>query len=105
MAYYNPRTDKIMGCKRGSYAWEHENRHRDQYKKGIAHLVDNLHLVWYNIAFLTGSGGFVFDRWHGLFIGIGLAMFPHILGLAYLEGDAYLVGLYRWIRLRRRHHG
>ena len=34
MAYYDNATDKIVGCKKNSLVWHHEDRHRQQFKNG-----------------------------------------------------------------------
>ncbi len=35
MAFYDPRTNEIHGCKAGSLTWWHEKGHQDWFKKGI----------------------------------------------------------------------
>lgn len=96
-AYYDPLTDTIHGCREGSYAWFHEARHREQYKRGKAELLDQLYVICYYASFLCAIGGWVFGGgpW-GMVKGIGLAFLPHVLSQAYLEADAYLVGWWHW---------
>lgn len=99
-AYYDPVSDRIHGCEPGSYAWEHERRHREQYLRGKAELLDQLHVLCYYVSFLCAIGGWIVAGPWGMIQGIGFAFLPHVLSLAYLEGDAYLVGFVRWRRKR-----
>lgn len=95
-AYYDPLTDNIVGAVRGSYAWFHEQRHREQYERGVAQKADQLHVWLYYAAFLAGPVGAWFLGLWGWFVGVGMAFTPHVFALAFLELDAYVVGSYRW---------
>lgn len=95
-AYYDPVTDTIHGCKPGSYAYAHEERHREQYKKGKAELLDKLYVISYYASFVCAVGGFIVKGPWGMVEGIGLAFLPHVISQLYLEADAYIVGLIRW---------
>jgi hypothetical protein len=92
MSYYDPQRDEILNCKPGSYAYAHEERHRWQYKIGLATKLDKLGVWCYYIACFAGALGMAYGGSIGLFLGIGIAMFPNILGDIGLELDAYIVG-------------
>lgn len=92
MSYYDPQSDQILNCKPGSYAYAHEERHRAQYKAGIADKIDRMGVWCYYVAAFAGFIGLVFSGWIGMLIGIGLGQFPYICGLVLLEVDAYVVG-------------
>lgn len=98
MARYDPDTDTIHDAEPGTWSHEHELRHREQYAHGWARRADQLHIWLYYAAFIAGPVG----AWHlgpyGWVVGVGLAMTPHVLALALLEADAYLVGSWRWLR-------
>lgn len=96
IATYNPTTDKIEGCEKGTYTYEHELRHREQYKNGSAIFTDRLHIVLYYLAFLNMPFGYMIAGWTGVFLSVGVFMLPHILSLLYLELDASIVGFVRW---------
>lgn len=98
MPYYDPVSDSIHGCEPGSYAWYHEDRHRQQYKRGKADLLDQLYVICYYASFLCAVGGFVVGGPWGSVKGIGLAFLPHVISQLYLEADAYLVGFIQWRR-------
>lgn len=49
MAYYDPLTDSIEGCKTGSLTWYHEKGHQYWYKKGYEQYLD-----YYQEMFLYG---------------------------------------------------
>lgn len=107
-AYYDPRLDAIVGAERGSYAWEHEQRHREQYHSGIAQKVDVLQVWGYYCGMSPLLLSVFFIPWLGFskalllacLATIGLAYLPFTLGMVYLEADAYLVGWIRWRRHR-----
>lgn len=97
-AFYNPRTDTIEGCKPFSVAWYHEARHRWQYERGWAQRTDNL-FVWSEyVSFIAGIGGWLWLGPPGLFVGIGVAMFPALGALALLELDAYVTGFAWYVK-------
>lgn len=106
-SYYDPKTDTIENAMPGTYAWEHEQRHREQYQKGIAQKVDKLQVFGYYCGmtvmlfgwihhFISGTGWVVLGI--GLLATIGLGYLPFTLGMVYLEADAHLMG---WQRYRR----
>lgn len=94
--YYDPKTDEIHGAVPGSWAFCHEYRHREQYKGRWAHRADMLHVWLYYAAFIAGPVGAWWLGVYGWFVGVGLAMTPHIFSLMLLEADAYVVGTWRW---------
>lgn len=95
-AYYDPISDSIHGCEPGSYAYAHEERHREQYKKGNAAKLDQLYVICYYASFICAVGGFLANGWPGMAEGIGLAFLPHVISQLYLEGDAYIMGYLKW---------
>lgn len=97
-AFYDPVKDEIVGAKVGSFAWFHESRHREQYVSGWAVRADILHIYCYYSAFFACVLGFFLLGYLGLLVGIGACMLPHVLSLALLELDAYVVGTFRWLR-------
>lgn len=97
MARYEPDTDTICGAEPRSWAYYHEIRHREQYKHGWARRADKLHIWMYYAAFIGGPAGAWNLGVYGWFVGIGIAMTPHILALALLEADAYVVGTWRYV--------
>lgn len=99
-AYYDPVTDTIHGCEPGTYAHFHELRHRDQYKRGKAALLDQLYVICYYASFLTSIGGWIVGGPWGMIKGIGLAFLPHVISMAYLEADAYIMGWIAWRKSR-----
>lgn len=98
MTHYDPNTDTIHGAESGTWAYLHEERHREQYARGMAQRADQMHMWLYYAAFIAGPVGAWKLGEYGWFIGVGIAMTPHIMALAYLEADAYLVGTWRWMR-------
>jgi nicotinamide riboside transporter PnuC len=98
--YYDPGLDTIYGCEPGTYSWHHENRHRQQYKKGKAELLDQLYVICYYASFLCALGGWIVGGPWGMIKGIGLAFLPHVISQLYLETDAYLVGWWQWRKER-----
>ena len=98
LTHYDPNTDIIHGAEPGTWAYMHEERHREQYERGVAQKADRLHMWLYYAAFIAGPVGAWTLGVFGWFVGVGMAMTPHILSLAYLELDAYIVGTWRWLR-------
>lgn len=98
MSYYDPATDKILNCEKGSYAYAHEERHRAQYKSGIAEKIDKLSVWCYYVAFVTGPLGLLFGGFTGMLLGVGAAMTPHVAGVLLLEVDAYVIGYLNYRR-------
>jgi len=94
--YYDPISDTIHGAEPGTYAYAHEERHRQQYKKGKAALLDQLYVICYYASFICAVGGFIAGGPWGAVKGIGLAFVPHVISQLYLEGDAYIVGFLQW---------
>lgn len=92
MSYYDPVEDKIHNCEPGSYAYAHEERHREQYRSGIATRLDKMSVWCYYCAIFAGFFGLVATGITGMIFGIGLCMFPMIVGNFGLEVDAYIVG-------------
>ncbi len=96
VVYYDPVSDRIVGAVPGSWAYAHEERHREQYRRGWAQRVDMLHMRLYYAAFVAGPVGWWVGGWRGWFLGVGVAMTPHIVGVGLLELDAYVVGSWEW---------
>lgn len=40
VAFYDERSDKIYGCKKGSLEYYHEEGHRNMWKEGTAQILD-----------------------------------------------------------------
>lgn len=91
-AYYDPKTDTIHNAEPGSYKWYHEDRHRHQYKKGKAEMLDSLYVICYYTSFIAAAGGFIVNGPWGMIEGIGFSFLPHVISMAYLEADAYIYG-------------
>lgn len=97
LSYYDPATDKIVGCEPGSFNYYHEERHRQQYKTGWAEKVDILHIYLYYISFVFGLAALVFFGLKAMFLTIGIIMTPHIIGLGILEIDANIYAIYKGV--------
>jgi Flp pilus assembly protein TadB len=100
MPHYDPVTDEIADAAPGSFAWEHEQRHREQYRPGVLDSLARLHIACYYAAIIAAVAlGAILGLSYAL-MGVGLGMLPHVAVLAYMEADAYLVGAWRWLRKR-----
>ena len=103
MPYYDSKTDTMHNCKKYSYDWFHEDRHRKQYKiKWINKLDAYSHIFGYYASFamifallLDGSVRLVPTA-------IGVCMLPYIMLMFCIEVDAYIVGYLNFKRFSRK---
>lgn len=105
MAYYDPRTDKIVGATPGSYAYAHELRHRWQFKQfpKLEENVTKVHITSYYASIIASIALALLYGGKGVILGVGFGMLPHVLFTAIIELDAYAVGTAAWLwgRLKR----
>lgn len=101
-AYYDPNLDKINGCEKGSLAWFHEDRHREQFRNNIFNsIVNTTHILFYSVSFCIlylGLAGGIFKESLTL---IGLISLPYLALLLLAEIDAWIMGIYRYLRSKR----
>ena len=86
---YNIGTRKIYGCKKGTYAYFHEYRHKIQHNKDL--------LSKFVMCFRFPSlivGGYYWGR-HGFDI-YALFLLAPIIFIIYLELDAHLYAYIKW---------
>lgn len=92
--YYDPRTDRIMGCKPGTWQYAHEERHRWQFKKfpRLEESITKVHIRGYYGSIMASIILFLFIGWLGIIVGVGMGMLPHVTLTAIMEADAYIMG-------------
>lgn len=100
--YYDPKTDRIVGARRGTWAYAHELRHRWQFKRfpRLEDTITRVHLYCYHGSIIAGIVLGVLFGLAGVIAGVGMGMMAHVALNAALELDAYLVGTYYWLRGR-----
>lgn len=95
-AYYDPKTDIIYNCEKGSIIWFHENRHSQQY-----HLFN----VWLNLTHVLGysvGGAFIIASLiqtdtKFLYL-VAFAWVPYTLTLILMEIDAWFYAIYKYVK-------
>lgn len=83
--FYDPVTDTIHGTEEGTLSWYHEDRHRQQYKKGTAPLF----VMWSDCALLATVWLMVFDMIPFAKICIVITMLLRL----WLEIDAWIYSI------------
>lgn len=97
---YDIKQDKIIGCKKNSLIWHHENRHRQQFTSKLGKFFSYAEtLIIYALC-----GGFsivaIFDKTHRLYLfaisGI-LVLIPTIIILTF-EIDAWIYAFIKYFK-------
>lgn len=101
-AYYDPVTDTIRNATPFTYAWFHERRHQEQYKKNSWLKTFDL---WSSIIAYALSGGMLIVclihwRLDLYFYFTGLVYTPIVLLGLFLEIDAFIFGTISWMKYR-----
>jgi hypothetical protein len=101
--YYDPKTDRIVGCKPGTWQYSHELRHRWQFKKypRLEESITKVHIRSYYASIIASILLTILFGFKGVIIGVGMGMLPHILLTAIMELDAYVVGTYYHLAKKR----
>jgi len=100
MAHYDPGLDEIHDAPVGSYAFEHEYRHREQYRTGATHWIDVAHGVILIPCGILAVALTVLKEPMILMV-IGCLYAPVAVFLLWLEVDAHLVAILRMWRRKR----
>lgn len=85
---YDPKTNKIHNCKKGSFNWHHENRHKQQAKNKTLYKIDNYtYILGYYTGMFSLIGYFVSKHILWVFLTF-IGWVPHTLYCLWIELDA-----------------
>jgi len=86
--HYDPKTDKIKNCKKGTLTWLHEDRHRQQSKIKI---LQDIELITHTFGYYFGNLMLIlllFDFRELWFILMAIGWSPYTFYMFLLEIDA-----------------
>jgi len=89
-AHYDPETNTIHNCKKGSFAYFHEQRHKQQMENKIVYWIHYAsHLFSFVFASFFITIGFFWGFFKAGLMLAGISIIPYITITAFLEMDAW----------------
>lgn len=105
-ARYEPNKNKICGCRKNSFAYLHELRHKQQINNKTINIILNFnHITAYSCSFFWLFFGIInLQLFHKCLMIIGLHFTPYVFCLFFLEVDAWIYSITNYIKYKNKNN-